>query len=383
MTRIACVGGGTGGHIYPGLAVAAELRSLFLEKNGSAAAHELEIIWIGACGGSDRELVEKSGCADRFIGVPSGKLRRYFSLKNISDICKVAAGFAASFFILLKLKPALLFSKGGFVSVPPCLAARLLRIPVYTHECDVSPGLATRINARAAEKILVSFPDTVRFFPQTLQRKVIVAGNPVRPVFYAADKNNGKAFLNLPECAAKKPLLLVLGGSSGARQINELTERYISWLCDRFFVVHQTGKANNPVCVSAEQSNFYRAYPFIYGEMPDVMAAADIILSRAGAGFLWECAAVGKPAVLLPLAGSGSRGDQVENAAWFARHGAAVVLDGSKEDGFGLKAALEKMLEIDVRESYAQNARSLACGKKPARVIAEMLYDAVYSGETP
>ena len=150
-TKIVFAGGGTGGHIYPGLAIADEIRVLFAKNDQS-----VRIYWFGNSSGMDRTIVQKSASADKFYGIPSGKLRRYFSLLNFIDVFKIIAGFFVSFFHLLVLRPKVVFSKGGFVSVPPCVAARLLGIPVFTHECDFTPGLATKINSRFATKILVS-----------------------------------------------------------------------------------------------------------------------------------------------------------------------------------------------------------------------------------
>ena len=171
MINIVFAGGGTGGHIYPGLAVVAELRKK-LESNG-ITKDKYSVIWIGSKNGMDKDIVEKDGSVDKFIGISCGKLRRYFSFNNIIDLFKIAAGFISSFFILLKLKPVMLFSKGGFVSVPPCYASKALRIPVFTHECDFSPGLATRLNSRCATKILVSFEKTKSFFSGDKAQKVV------------------------------------------------------------------------------------------------------------------------------------------------------------------------------------------------------------------
>ncbi|MBR1720940.1 MAG: glycosyltransferase, partial [Treponema sp.] len=160
-------GGGTGGHIYPGLAVADELRAL-----ASESGKEINIVWLGNSSGMDKNLVEKSGSVDSFVGIPSGKLRRYFSIKNFVDFFKIFAGTVKSFFVLMKLRPAVLFSKGGFVSVPPCFAASILRIPVFTHECDFTPGLATRLNSRFATNILVSYEETKTYFPKGKREKI-------------------------------------------------------------------------------------------------------------------------------------------------------------------------------------------------------------------
>jgi UDP-N-acetylglucosamine--N-acetylmuramyl-(pentapeptide) pyrophosphoryl-undecaprenol N-acetylglucosamine transferase len=267
----------------------------------------------------DRAIVEKAGL--EFFGVPSGKLRRYFSPRNISDIVRVGAGFFSSRKIFKRERPSLLFSKGGFVSVPPCAAAASLNIPVFTHESDYSPGLATRINARFAETIFTAYEDTAGFFPEALRKRIRHTGNPVRPSFCSARAEAGRAFLKTGEADR---ILLVLGGSQGAREINELVRRALPELTRVYVVVHQTG-ANTGWDPPASER--YRPYPYIGEELPHVIAAAELVLGRSGAGTLWECAALGKPLALLPLAGSGTRGDQVENARFFERAGAALVLD--------------------------------------------------------
>ena len=154
MKTVVFTGGGTGGHIYPGLAVVDELKEKINSTKIDGTSLDVKIVWIGSSKGMDKNLVEKSGSVDKFIGIPCGKLRRYFSFQNFIDLFKIAAGFISAFFHLAKLKPLVVFSKGGFVSVPSCYAAKLLKIPVFTHECDFSTGLATRLNLKVAEKLL-------------------------------------------------------------------------------------------------------------------------------------------------------------------------------------------------------------------------------------
>lgn len=378
-TKIAFTGGGTAGHIYPGLAVADELKSI-AEKNN----FDIEISWLGCSKGMDKKIVTSAvrgdgrPSADRFYGIPSGKLRRYFSLKNFSDLFKIAGGFFKSFFILLKMKPALLFSKGGFVSVPPCIAAKLLGIPVFTHECDFTPGLANRINAKSASKMLLSYEETKRFLSEGNKAKSVVTGNPVRPVFYSADKSKGLSFLGIPE-SHQKPVLIVLGGSSGARQINQLVSENLDFLCEHFIVVHQTGMVNTDEnenkTLKEKYGDDYKPYPFIYKEMADVLSSADVILSRAGANSIWECAVMSKPMVLVPLCGNGTRGDQVDNAKFFEEKGCAEVLLGDEATGENLKSKLEKMTDVECRKVYAENLKALTGETRPALKIAELILE--------
>lgn len=361
---IVFTGGGTGGHIFPGLAVIDELR----------ARTDANIVWIGSSKGIDRELVEGHGIV--FYGIPSGKLRRYFDFRNFTDFFRIVAGFFSALVLLLKVKPKIVFSKGGFVSVPPCMAARFLRIPLITHECDFSPGLATRINSRFATDIYVSCKDTVALFPEKFRSRITVTGNPVRPSFYSGDAARGRAFIGAQDSAL--PVLLVLGGSLGARQVNDLVAGCIDRLCSRFIVVHQTGSQNTDQTIKPENSltrERYKAFPFIRSEMPDVLASASVVVARSGANTVWECAAAGKPMILVPLEKGSSRGDQVENARFFVGAGAAVMMTGLEATSDHLAKSSIELLDNERLFSDMSSA-SLALGtSRPARLIAELILD--------
>ena len=375
--KICFTGGGTGGHIYPGLAVLDELRVKFQENNIS-----LYTIWIGCSKGMDKNIVSKAKdmknqpCVNKFYGIPSGKLRRYFSLKNISDIFKIIGGFFTSLIIMVKEKPAVLFSKGGFVSVPPCLAAKILKIPVYTHECDFTLGLANKINLKSASKMFVSYEETKNLLSQNDKKKVIVSGNPVRPVFYNADIQQGFNFLGIKN--KSKPILLVVGGSSGARQINQLVYDNIDFLCENFIVVHQTGLVNTTQEKSQELvQNYsdYHPYDFIYEQMPNVVAASDIVMGRAGANSIWEAAVLLKPMLLIPLCGHGTRGDQVDNAKFFEEKKAAKVLIGQEVSKERLVVSLKELLDEKNRLELQNNLKQMIGNKKPANIIAEYIFE--------
>lgn len=375
--KICFTGGGTGGHIYPGLAVLDELRVKFQENNIS-----LYTIWIGCSKGMDKNIVSKAKdmknqpCVNKFYGIPSGKLRRYFSLKNISDIFKIIGGFFTSLIIMVKEKPATLFSKGGFVSVPPCLAAKILKIPVYTHECDFTLGLANKINLKSASKMFVSYEETKNLLSQNDKKKVIVSGNPVRPVFYNADIQQGFNFLGIKN--KSKPILLVVGGSSGARQINQLVYDNIDFLCENFIVVHQTGLVNTTQEKSQELvQNYsdYHPYDFIYEQMPNVVAASDIVMGRAGANSIWEAAVLLKPMLLIPLCGHGTRGDQVDNAKFFEEKKAAKVLIGQEVSKERLVVSLKELLDEKNRLELQNNLKQMIGNKKPANIIAEYIFE--------
>lgn len=384
MKNIVFTGGGTGGHIYPGLAIVDEFKKKLSNVKIDGKTPELNVVWIGSKKGSDRDIVEKSGSCDKFYGISSGKLRRYFSFQNFLDIFKIGIGFISSFFLLLKLKPIFVFSKGGFVSVPPVIAAKILKIPVYTHECDFSPGLATKINSKFAKKILLSFESTTSFFAGPIKEKLVVTGNPVRPVFYNASAEKGKTFIGYDSNITKKPILFVMGGSLGAVQINSLVKENLEWIKERFFIVHQTGKQWADELLPLKDDD-YHPYPFIYNEMPDVMAAADVVLSRSGSNSLWECAVSKKPLILIPFSGSGTRGDQVENAAFFEKFNAALVLGGKLADGTpskeasseNLKEALMILSEEAKRKEFSQNVEKLVGNVKPAEYIANLIYSEV------
>lgn len=379
---IAFTGGGTGGHIYPGLAVADELK-IFSKQNNKT----IKIMWIGCSKGMDKKIVETASSsdgtsiADIFFGIPSGKLRRYFSLKNFTDLFRIFAGFVKSFYILKKQKPAILFSKGGFVSVPPCFAAKILKIPVFTHECDFTLGLANKINFKFAKKMFVSYEETKNKLDSENQKKILVTGNPVRPVFYHTNSKNGLSFAGISE-NHQKPILLVLGGSSGAKQINNLVYENLDYLCENFIVIHQTGLINNS---ENEEKNLkekysdYKPFSFIYKEMPDVLSCSDIVLSRAGANSIWEAAVLKKPMVLIPLCGNGTRGDQVDNSKFFEEKGGAIMLLGEKANSEELKNALNKMLNLDTRKKYELSLSKIIGDVPPAKKIALILYDEIFN----
>jgi UDP-N-acetylglucosamine--N-acetylmuramyl-(pentapeptide) pyrophosphoryl-undecaprenol N-acetylglucosamine transferase len=371
MATIAFTGGGTGGHIYPGLAVAEYL------KRKTA---ECRIFWIGSNKGRDRSIVEGAGL--EFFGIPAGRLRRYFSLKTLPDAFRVVAGFFAAKKILKKQKVAVLFSKGGFVSVPPCAAAASLGIPVFTHESDYSPGLATRLNLRFVKKtggrVFTAFADTSKFLPPDLQSVLTVSGNPVRAAFRNADPAQGREFLRLGQ---NERILLVLGGSQGAKELNLLVRGALDELCKHYTVVHQYGPEQDWDMTPAEK---YIPIPYINEEMPHVLAAAELVVGRSGAGTIWESAACGKPMILIPLSGSGTRGDQVENAAFFARGGAAVVLGGASPGRDG-EATVENLSRTvnDIaenpgrRELMAESARCIG-SLDGAAIIGDSICEFVF-----
>jgi UDP-N-acetylglucosamine--N-acetylmuramyl-(pentapeptide) pyrophosphoryl-undecaprenol N-acetylglucosamine transferase len=347
---IAFTGGGTAGHVFPGIAVAQELGR--------------RVIWIGSSDGVEKSLVTAAGI--EFRPIPAGKLRRYFSLRNLSDLAKIAAGFFASVRILKKERPALLFSKGGFVSVPPVVAARLVGIPSFTHESDFDPGLATRINLRFCEKVLVSFAETVQYLPARYRAKAVVTGNPVRASIYRAEASRGRAHVG---CAPSAPLLFVMGGSLGSSFINALIQSSLPRLLKRFFVVHQAGEKG----YVASLRRSYFTTPFFGEELPDVMAAADLVISRAGANTLAELAALGKPSLLIPLPETSSRGDQLRNAELFRARGASLVMAEGESSPDALCEAVEDLFSTPDRLRVMGHKAGSLCAGRPSEVIARLL----------
>lgn len=347
---IAFAGGGTGGHIYPGLAVIEALR-----ERGFPG----RIVWIGSKKPQDRAIVEAAGI--EYFPIPSGKLRRSLDLENLADGFRVIMGFFAARRILSSIRPAILFSKGGYVSVPPCKAAASLRIPYITHESDASPGLATRLNAAGAELILTSWPETGAMFPENLRAKVLVTGNPVRPSVLKGDAGRGRKLCGAPE---GMPIVFFIGGSLGARQINDIAKAALPGLEGKAFVVHQTGREHFDPKVHASVPGSYFALPYARDEMRDLLAAATVVAGRAGAGSIGECAALGKPMVLIPLCGRGTRGDQVENAKMAAKAGAAACLAGEDATPEAVVEALLRFIENPAeREKAAAAALSLSRAK--------------------
>ena len=351
-------GGGTGGHVFPGIAVAEKL----LEKTIDSS---VSISWIGSNRGMEKNILERFDVP--FYSIPSGKLRRYFSFNNFIDIFKIIAGFIVSIFILKKIKADLLFSKGGFVTVPAVVAARLLRIPVISHESDLDPGLATRINGRFSEIILFAYKETAAAWKHSRTgQKVIVTGNPVRKEIYKGKAEKGRDLFNIPE---NKKIILILGGSQGALEINKLTSGIIDKLSTDYFVIHQMGALTFTKSLKKD----YVTRALFEDEFPDILAAADLVVSRAGAGTLWENGVMSKPAILIPLGSGISRGDQIRNADYFEDHGAAVVLRGADLNPFGLLAEIKRILGADsILKELRKNAE-LLCNKDSTEQIVKII----------
>ena len=307
---IVLTGGGTAGHVTPNLAIIPKL-----EEKG------FHIEYIGTKDGMEREIIARTDVPYHIIS--AGKLRRYFSFKNFTDPFKLLAGYVKAKGILKKLKPSAVFSKGGFVSVPVVFAAHRKKIPVVLHESDYTPGLANKLCIPRADNICVAFEPTLKFVPVG---KGICTGLPIRHELLSGDRQKGLALCGF---SGEKPVLLVMGGSLGAKALNDAFDAVLDKLTQRFDVIHIRGKNN---LRDGALPDGYRQFDFITSELPDIYAAADIMVSRAGATAVFEILAMSLPSLLVPLPKASSRGDQILNANYFSEKGFARVLEQEKMD---------------------------------------------------
>jgi UDP-N-acetylglucosamine--N-acetylmuramyl-(pentapeptide) pyrophosphoryl-undecaprenol N-acetylglucosamine transferase len=305
MKTIVFTGGGSAGHVTPNVALISRLK-----REG------WKIDYIGSRDGIEQQIIAETGVP--FHPVASGKLRRYFDLKNFKDPFKVMQGVLQSYMLLRRLKPRVVFSKGGFVSVPVVAAAWLHRIPVVIHESDMTPGLANRLSLPFAARICVTFPETLEHLSG---KKAVRTGLPIREEVLAGSPEKG---LRLCDFTGNKPVLLVMGGSLGSKAINEAVRSGLPGLLDRFQVVHLCGKGN--LDPSLGRVRGYKQFEYVSRELPDLAAMASLVVSRAGSTSLNEFLALKKPMVLIPLTLQASRGDQILNARSFEKAGYAMVL---------------------------------------------------------
>lgn len=306
MKRIILTGGGTAGHVTPNIALLPRLKEL-----------NYDIHYIGSYNGIEKELIEQFGIP--YHGISSGKLRRYFSLQNFTDPFRVLHGFSEANKLIKILKPDVIFSKGGFVSVPVVLAGKKSKVPTIIHESDMTPGLANKISIPSATKVCCNFPETVAHLPAD---KAVLTGSPIRQELLTGDKEKALTFTGL---TSAKPVILVVGGSLGAVAVNEAVRRVLPELLKDFQVIHLCGK--NKIDPSLNNLDGYVQYEYIKDELKDLFALSDIVISRAGANAICELLALHKPNLLIPLSANASRGDQILNARSFERQGFSVVLE--------------------------------------------------------
>ena len=306
MKKIVLTGGGTAGHVTPNIALLPALKE---------AGFEAE--YIGSYNGIEKDLITKEGIP--YHGISSGKLRRYFDWKNFSDPFRVIKGYGQARALLKKIQPSIVFSKGGFVSVPVVLAAKSLHIPAILHESDMTPGLANKIAMKGAVKICCNFPETVKYLPEG---KGVLTGSPIRQQLLHGDRQKALEFTGLK---GDRHILLIIGGSLGSVFINNAVRGALDDLLQKFEIIHLCGKGN--LDPSLDGKDGYVQYEYISKELPDLFAAADLVISRAGANAICELLALHKPNILIPLSRNASRGDQILNAESFKKQGFSYVIE--------------------------------------------------------
>lgn len=299
----------------------------------------MHLLYIGSRDGIEKKLVEKADV--KYKGIICGKLRRYFSWENLLDFFKVPLGIFQAYRILKRFKPDIVFSKGGFVSVPVVIAAWELNIPIIIHESDVVPGLANKIASKFANKICLSFEESKKYYDK-YSKKIIYTGNLVRSSIFTGDKNRGYKFTGFDK---HKPVILIMGGSLGAQQINELVSDNLDELLKNFQIAHIRGRGNLDISIHKKG---YAQYEYLNEYLPDIYAQCEIVVSRGGANSLAEIAMLHKKAVIIPLGIGASRGDQIQNAELFSKKFGWEVLDGKiSRKAFikSIKSAYEKKLK--------------------------------------
>lgn len=331
MKRIVLTGGGTAGHVTPLIAL---LPTLTKEN--------YDIHYIGSYEGIERKLIEEYRIP--YYGISSGKLRRYLDPKNFTDPFKVIKGYYEARKIMKKLKPDILFSKGGFVSVPVVMAARKSKIPIIIHESDMTPGLANKLSIPSAKKVCANFPETMKYLPPD---KAVLTGTPIRKELFSGNKIKGLDFCGF---TANKPVMMIIGGSTGSRIINDVIRGMLPTLVRDFQIIHLCGKGN--LDSKLADTKGYVQFEYIKDELTNLFAAASLIISRAGANAICEILALKLPNILIPLSANASRGDQILNAESFESQGYSYVL---KEEDLSVSSLLEAIETVmDNRHKYIE-----------------------------
>jgi len=352
-------GGGTGGHVFPALRIAKAFK-----RTGT------DVLYIGSRKGLENKLAKEEKI--KFKEIYTGKLRRYFSWRNFIDPLFISIGFLQSYYFLRKFDPQVVFSKGGYVSVPVCIAAKLLHIPIVLHESDLTPGLANKILINFADKICLSFKASLKHVDRN---KAVVTGNPIREELFQGDVRKAKIITNFDE---ELPVILVCGGSLGSKSLNELIKNSLAELLEFSQVILQCGKGKKIKLDKDLKFNerFFQVEFVGVKAMANFYKFANIIISRAGAGQITELAYLKKPSILIPLGLSSSRGDQILNASILEENKATLVIkDGIKEDLFVRKVvrllqdeSLQKELSNNISKFYDIDAV-----KKIIKVIKEVI----------
>lgn len=347
MKKIILTGGGTAGHVTPNLALLPSLREA-----------GYEISYIGSYHGIERKLIENAGIP--YYGISSGKLRRYFDIKNFSDPLRVLKGYGEALRLLKRHKPDVVFSKGGFVAVPVVLAARHFKIPTIIHESDMTPGLANKICIPSAVRVCCNFPETIKYLPGD---KAVLTGSPIRRELLAGDRLAGLSYANL---GADQPVLLIIGGSLGSVTVNQAVRSILPRLLAKYQVIHICGKGNLDEDLIGRAG--YVQFEYVDAPLKHLFAAADLVISRAGANSICELLALRKPNLLIPLSASASRGDQILNANSFAKQGFSKVLEEESISGETLYQAIDSLYQN--RRAYLQAMEQSSLGNGVETVIS-------------
>lgn len=369
--KVVFTGGGTGGHIYPIIAVSREIKRLFPEQS------EMKFFYMGPRDELTANLLSQEGI--KVKAILAGKIRRYFGLiailQNIIDIFKTIIGIIQAFSSLFFLAPDLVFSKGGFGAFPVVISARILCIPVILHESDAISGLSNKITARFAVAVFVSFPET----ENVNASRVILVGNPIRREILEGSEENAR---ELFEITSNRPVILILGGSQGAQQINDLVIDSLPRLVEYFEIIHQAGiknfeqvKAEAQVMINKESKKYYHIYPFLREiELKHAYKISDFIVSRAGSGSIFEIAALGKPSILIPLPLS-AQDHQVKNAYAYAKTKAAVVIEKENLTPNFFIATLKNILAEPKIYKKMEKAAKKFSNPKAAEIIANYIIE--------
>ena len=329
--KIVLTGGGTAGHVTPNLALLPHLQN-----------KGYEISYIGSYDGIEKKLIADYEIP--YYGISTGKLRRYFDPKNFTDPFRVIKGFSEAKKILKEIKPDVIFSKGGFVSVPVVRAAAALKIPCIIHESDMTTGLANKLCIPVAKKVCCNFPETLNHLPK---EKAVLTGSPIREEL---SKGNKLAAYEVCGFTANKPVIMVIGGSLGSMAINKAVREALPSLLHDFQVVHICGKEKIDNLLLTTKG--YHQFEYLKAELKDIFAMADVVISRAGANAICEILALKKPNLLIPLPAGSSRGDQILNAASFEAQGYSMVIS---EDDLSKELLVEKVQELYCnRNTYIQ-----------------------------
>lgn len=343
--RIVFTGGGTAGHVTPNIALIKVFR-----KEGWL------VDYIGSKHGMEAQMIRALEIP--YHAIQCGKLRRYFSLKNFVDPFLMVFGIIQALYILLRLKATVVFSKGGFVAFPVVLAAWILRIPVIAHESDFTPGLANRLSLPFVRKLCLTFePSGSRFSNKQYE----VTGTPIRESLFLGNREKGLALCGFEQ---KKPCLLIMGGGQGSSLLNACIRQGLAALTAQYQLIHLCGKGKE----APELDNYPGYYQLGYAdkELPDLLAAADIVISRAGANSVYELLALQKPHVLIPLSLKISRGDQIENALFFEKKGISVVLD---EEAVTVPALIASIDTVNAQKaSIRANITALNIGSATEKI---------------